>query len=120
MIGKAASILLIYLGTCFYTTASFLHLSFKHWTFWKGYMLAIPLVCIEYIFNIWGNKYANLNGLNVIQIMMLIIAFYMINIWIINVFVIKQNTIVLWRELLALLLLITSIIISSNMLTLKK
>lgn len=119
MIGKWISILLIYIGTCFYTTASFYHLKLQNWSFWKGYAIAIPLVCIEYIFNIWGNKYANLNGLNVVQIMMLIIAFYMINIWIINVFVLKQNTVVLWRELLALLLLISAIVISSNMITFK-
>jgi hypothetical protein len=119
MIGKLVSILLIYIGTCFYTTASFYHLKLKDWSFWKGYAIAIPLVCIEYVFNIWGNKYANLNGLNVVQIMMLIIAFYMINIWIINVFVLKQKTIVLWRELLALVLLLSAIVISSNMITFK-
>ena len=60
-----------------------------------------------------------MNGINVIQIMMLIIAFYMINIWIINIFVIKQNTVVLWRKLLALILLISSVVISSNMLSFK-
>jgi hypothetical protein len=115
MIGKLFSIFLIYCGTCFYTLASFYHLSFKEWSFTKSYLFALPLVAIEYVFNIYGNKYANMNGINVIQIMMLIIGFYMINIWLINIFIIKEHSIVLWRELLALLLLISAIVISSNM-----
>ena len=120
MINKALSILLIYIGTCFYTMASFYHLKMKNWSFVHAYIIAIPLVCIEYIFNLYGNKYANLNGLNIIQIMMLIIAFYMINIWVINVFIIKENSVVLWRELLALMLLISAIVISSNMISFKQ
>lgn len=86
--------------------SSFYHLNLKEWSFWKGYMIAIPLVCIEYIFNICGNRHANLNGLNVIQIMMLIIAFDMINIWLLNVCVLK-NDVNMWREVISLLFLIT-------------
>jgi hypothetical protein len=112
--GKILSILLIYCGTWFYTIASFYHLSFQKWSFWKSYLLALPLVSIEYIFNIFGNKYASLSGINIIQIQMIIIAFYMMNVWMINLFVIQENTIVLWRELLAFIFLISSIVISSN------
>lgn len=117
MISKFMSIFLIYIASCFYTFASFYHLKFKNWTFWKAYMIAIPLVCIEYVFNIFGNKYASLNGINVIQIMMLIIAFDLINIWLLNIFVLKNTTIVIWREVLALALLIVAMAISSNMLS---
>jgi uncharacterized protein (DUF486 family) len=119
MISKATSILLIYIASCFYTFASFYHLKLKNWTFWKAYLIAIPVVCIEYVFNILGNKYATVNGINVIQIMMLIIGFDMINIWLINIFVLKQKTIVMWREASALLLLIGAIAISSNTLSIK-
>jgi len=118
--GKALAVALIYAGTCFYTAASFYHLKLKHWTFWRGYALAIPLVCVEYVFNIWGNKLATLHGLNVVQIMMLIISFYMVNIWVLNVFVLKQRQtqVVAWREALALALLVGAIAVSSNMLAL--
>ena len=117
MIGKVLSIVILYIGTCFYTTASFYHLRLNHWNFWSGYAMAIPLVCIEYIFNIWGTKRANMNGLNVVQIMIMIIAFYMLNIWLMNVFVLRQ-TVVAWREAMAMILLCGSVAVSSNMVSL--
>jgi len=118
MIGKLVSIFLIYIGTWFYTVASFYHLKMKHWTFWKAYLLAIPLVLFEYVFNIFGNKYANANGLAPMQIMTCIIGFYMLNIWIFNLFILKQKNVVVWREILAVLLLVGAILISTNVLTL--
>ena len=90
----------------------------EDWTFWRGYAIAIPLVCVEYVFNIWGNKMANLHGMNVVQIMMLIISSYMVNIWLMNVLVLKQGGVVFWREAVALALLVGAIAVSSNMLTL--
>ncbi len=116
MLSKPVSILFIYIASCLYTFASFYHLRLKNWTFWRGYMIAMPLVFIEYIFNIYGNKFANMNGLNVIQIMMLIIAFDIMNIWLINIFIL-QNKIVMWRELLSLLFLGGAIALSSNMIS---
>lgn len=104
------AIFLIYIGTCFYTAASFLHLKFKKWTFWRGYLLAIPLVLIEYIFNIYGTKLAVLKGISVQQIMILIFCFYLLNIQILNWLVLQNKAkIELWRELLALILVIAAI-----------
>lgn len=57
---------------------------------------------------------ATLNGLNVFQIQMLILAFYMFNIWIINMFILKQKNINLWRESISLFFLLISMLISSN------
>ena len=115
MLPKWVAIVFIYLASCVYTLASFYHLSLKSWSFWRAYVIAIPLVCIEYVFNVWGNKHANLNGLNVIQIMMLIIAFDLINIWLINIFLLK-NKVIVWREMSSLLFLCIAIALSSNML----
>ena len=114
---KYFALLLIYIGTWFYTFASFYHLKLKQWTFSKAYLIAIPLVLLEYIFNLIGNKHATLGGLNAIQIMTCIIGFYMLNIWIFNMFVLKQKNVNVFREGFAILLLIGAIAISSNMLS---
>ena len=104
------AIFLIYIGTCFYTAASFLHLKLKNWTFWHGYLLAIPLILIEYIFNIYGTKLAILKGFSVQQIMILIICFYLFNIQILNWLFLKNKAqIELWREILALILILSAI-----------
>lgn len=115
---KWLAILLIYLGTCCYTMASFYHLSFKtNWSFWKAYLIAMIFVSIEYVFNIIGNKHAN-QYMNVIQIMILILAFYLINIYLMNVFVLK-NRVNLIRESISMLLIVLAILISTNFLEIK-
>lgn len=110
---KWLAILFIYLGSCCYTIASFYHLSFgKNWTFIKAYLLALTFVCIEYVFNVIGNKNAN-KYITVFQIMILIIAFDLINLYIINAFILK-NKIDYVRDGFSLLLITIAILISSN------
>ena len=111
---KWIAILLIYLGSCCYTIASFYHLSFgEDWTFLKAYMLGIILVSIEYIFNILGNKNAN-KHITVFQIMILIIAFDLINLYLLNAFILK-NKIDYFRDGISLVLIFIAIIISTNL-----
>jgi uncharacterized protein (DUF486 family) len=106
--------ILIYIGTIFYTMAAFYHLSFKEWTIKKAMMTAIPLVLIEYIFLLTGNKKAldELN-LNPIQILIVTITFYFINIWLLNYFIIKKE-INLKREIIAFALIASGFAISQN------
>jgi len=100
-------LLFIYLGTLFYSLAAYLHLSIYHnWTFMKAFLIAIPLVILEYQFSLRGNRYANTElKLNAVQILIITIAFYFINVWIINHFILK-NSVVWWRECLAFLFII--------------
>lgn len=106
------AILLIYLGSVCYTMASFYHLSFREWSFWKAYFLAVAFVVVEYVFNVLGNKYANVR-LTVFQIMLLIIAFDLINLYLLNLFVL-QNHLDWMRDGLSLLLIFGGIALSSK------
>ena len=111
---KWLAILLIYLGSVCYTVASFYHLSFgKQWTFFRAYLLALMFVSIEYIFNVYGNKGAA-DHITVFQIMILIIAFDLINLYVINALLIKHK-IDYMRDGISILLIIAAILISSNL-----
>jgi len=113
---KFLALFIIYIGTWFYTFASFYHLKFKTWSFTYAYILAIPLVLCEYVFNIWGNKLANVVGLGPMQIMVCIIAFYLLNIWIFNLVILKKG---LGggggKEILAICCIGGAVALSSNM-----
>jgi hypothetical protein len=113
-LGKISSILFIYIGTIFYALAAFYHLSFKEWTFTKAFIVAIPLVIIEYIFSLNGNRQLNeAHKINPLTIMIITMCFYFINIWLLNFFIIK-NKINILRELIAFILIILAFLISTN------
>jgi uncharacterized protein (DUF486 family) len=106
--------ILIYIGTLFYTLAAYYHLSFKNWTFKKAMMTAIPLVLIEYCFVLPGNHLASSDlDLNPIQILIITITFYFINLWLLNYFIIKKE-INLKREIFAFVLIVSGFLISQN------
>lgn len=109
---KALAALLIYCGSALYTLASFLHISFRSWTFWAAYRVAIPLVCVEYVFNVHGNKRAVDAGMSVFNVMTLIIVFDLLNLWLLNVFVLKQRIQHPLREVAALAMLGCAIALS--------
>lgn len=104
---------LIFIGCVLYTIASFYHLKFRHWDFFKVFLLALPLVFVEYQFSIRGNYYASeIIGLNALQITIITMCFCFACSWLLNVFVLKRE-VVLWREILAAVLLISSVLISN-------
>lgn len=105
---------LIYVGTIFYTLASYYHLSIKDWTFIKAFTMAIPLVAIEYIFSLYGNRYANsVLNFNALQILLITITFYFINAWLLNYFIIK-NKVNPTREIISFILILLAFYISNN------
>lgn len=112
---KAATIACIYVGTVFYTLAAYLHLKLGNsWTIFKALGLAIPLVLIEYQFSLRGNHAANqIHNLNVLQILIITLSFYFINLWILNVLVL-HNPVVWWRELVCFLLIIAAFWLSTS------
>lgn len=106
--------ILIYIGTIFYTMAAYYHLSFKNWTFQKAMMTAIPFVLIEYCFTLPGNHSASEElKLNPIQILIVTITFYFINLWLMNYFIIKKE-INIKREIVAFVLIASGFLISQN------
>ena len=111
---KWQAILLIYLGSCFYTIASFYHLSFgERWRFWRAYALGMLFVSVEYVFNVLGNKGAN-RHITVFQIMLLIVAFDLVNLYLLNAVLLK-NRIRPARDGISLLLICAAVAISSDM-----
>ena len=111
---KLKSILFIYIGTIFYVMASYFHLSFKDWNFKKAFIVAIPLVGIEYFFSLQGNKHLNEENINPISIVLITMCFYFINTWILNFFVIK-NELNFGKEILSFILIIFAFMLSSNL-----
>lgn len=115
MNNKIKILSLIYIGTIFYTLASFYHLKLKKsWTFMKALSIAIPLVFIEYNFSLRGNydAYTKLN-LSSIDILLITMIFYFINGWLLNYFVLK-NKVNIIREIIAFILILIAFRISTN------
>ena len=74
----------------------------------------MPLVIIEYIFSLNGNKKANETlQFNPLQILIITMSFYFINIWLLNYFIIK-NKINVVREIISFILIISAFSISNN------
>jgi hypothetical protein len=116
---KWQAILLIYLGSVCYTIASFYHLSFgEKWSFWRAYLLALFFVSIEYVFNVIGNKNAN-RFISVFQIMLLIIAFDLVNLYLLNVFILKNHVDIV-RDGLSLVLIAGAVALSYGTLSPQK
>jgi len=98
---------LIYVGTIFYTLAAYYHLTFGNkWRFIDAFLVAIPLVVIEYTFSLPGNHYANLIlKLSAQNILTITVCFYFINLWLLNYFVLKHKVNMI-REIVAFILII--------------
>jgi uncharacterized protein (DUF486 family) len=104
---------LVYMGTVFYTLAAYYHLSLRNWTWTRAAIVAIPLVLIEYMFSLRGNRYLNESGFNPLRILLITMCFYFINLWLLNYFVIG-NQVVVWREITGFLLILTAFYVSTN------
>lgn len=113
---KPLMFLFIYLGTVCYVTASYFHLKLEKWTFLTAFLIALPIVCIEYQFSLRANRIAmHTHGFNPVQILLITLCFYFINIWLLNYFVIKNQKVVLWREVLCFTLILAAFWVSTNM-----
>jgi len=74
----------------------------------------MPLVVIEYIFTLNGNKKANeILKFNPLQILLITMSFYFINIWLLNYFIIK-NKINPIREIISFIFILGAFSISNN------
>lgn len=112
-LGSVGAYALIYVGTIFYTIASYLHLKVKPWRFMIAYIIALSCVIIEYQFSLRGNHLAaSVLKINPVQIFIVTTCFCFVNVMILNFFVLKYP-IKLWRELLSLALVIGAIIVSN-------
>ncbi len=88
---KWIAIIFLYIASVCYITASFYHLSLGvKWTFIKAFLISITFVILEYVFGIPGNKWAN-EFLSVFDLMILIIVFDLINLFILNFFILKNK-----------------------------
>lgn len=108
-------IFLIYLGTVCYVFAAYYHLSMNDkWTFMKAFLIAIPFVIVEYLFSLHGNYYLhNLFDYSPIDILIITICFYFVNLWLLNFFVLKHKNINMYKEILCFILIILAFLITS-------
>jgi uncharacterized protein (DUF486 family) len=112
---RAYVILLIFIGSVSYTVAAYYHLRIENWTFLKAFAIALPLILIEYQFSIRGNHHAHESlRMNAVQITLLTMAFYFINAWVLNKFILKKHAIVWWRELGVLGILVAAVLLSAT------
>lgn len=107
--------LLVYFGTVCYVIAAYYHLTLnKNWTFLKAFMIAIPIVMIEYCFALNGNYYLHSElKLSAMDILIMTICFYFINLWLLNYFVIKNKVKSVYKELFCFILIISAFLLTS-------
>ncbi len=111
---KTKYIIYIYIGTVFYTIASYYHLSLKEWNLKKAYMIAIPIVLIEYFFSLQANRKLNeVFKISPVSIVLITMCFYFVNTWLLNLFITK-NKITVWREILSFILIFSAYYITTN------
>lgn len=104
--------LLIYVASWCYVIAQYYHLNLSHWTFAKALLIAMPLVFVEYCFSLNGNKLLS-QSMGPTQILIMTVGFYVLNIMILNAFVFKHGINPV-RDIVALLLIVSAVIVSSN------
>ena len=107
--------LLVYLGTVCYVIAAYYHLSLHtHWTFLKAFMIAIPIVMAEYCFSLNGNYYLHSQlKLSAMDILIMTICFYFVNLWLLNYFVLKNKVKNVYKELFCFILIISAFLLTS-------
>lgn len=116
MIASYVGILfLIYLGSLCYVLASYYHLKLKdNWKFLTALSIAIPLILIEYTFSLHGNHYAHTYlRLTALDILIITICFYFVNLWLLNRFVLGHKGHKVWAEVLAFCLIIVAFLITN-------
>jgi hypothetical protein len=109
---KVLPFVLIYFASWCYVLAQYYHLTLSNWTFITAMAIALPLVIVEYSFALHGNKLASASA-SPFQILLVTVCFYIINIIILNIFVLKTGFSPV-RDVSAILLLIAAILISTN------
>lgn len=110
-----AAILFIYLGSLCYVSAAYYHLSLnERWSFYRALLIALPLVIIEYCFALPGNYALNTyHGFDPNKILIMTMIFYFINLWLLNVVVLKKQVENAYIEGTALLLVLAAFYITS-------
>ena len=83
----------------FYALAAYYYLAIPNWSFLTAFLVALPLILIEYHFSLRGNHimYDRIQW-NATQVAVVSLVFYFINTWIMNKFIFKRKF-VLWREI---------------------
>ena len=109
---KVFAVSLIYLASWCYVIAAFYHLKLQNWTFLKAMAIAVPAVLVEYTLSLNGNRLANIS-MSPVQILILTVGFYVLNIILLNLFVLKGQFSPA-RDLLAVSLVFAAIVISTN------
>ena len=106
---------LIYIGTVLYVIASYYHLSLReNWYFSKAYLIAIPLVMIEYLFSLNGNHYMHyILDYSPIDILIITVCFYFVNLWILNYFVLKHKSHNIYMEFFCFVLVLTAFLLTT-------
>jgi len=82
----------MFIGGWLYVIGSYAHLAFDDWSFWKAYLIAMPLVAIEYQFSLRGNKWANVEGIRPINILLITLCMYFIAMYGVNKFWLKGES----------------------------
>ncbi len=105
-------IALIYMGSVFYTFASFGHFKLEKWTFSKALMIAVVAVLLEYQFTLRANYFANSRlKLTNLQIVLIIMCCDFVNSLLLNRFYLKDK-IVWWRDLIAFAMVVGAFCLS--------
>lgn len=109
------SILMIYVGTVLYVLASYFHLKMEDkWLFWKAYFMAIPVIMIEYFFSLHGNHYLYFFfDYSPVDILIVTICFYFVNIWLLNYFVLKHPVSNIYKEFFCFGLILTAFVFTT-------
>lgn len=106
---------LIYIGSLCYVLTAYYHLRLKNdWNFLTALAIALPLVLVEYSFSLHGNHFANTYlDLTALDILIITMVFYFINLWLLNFFVLGHNPHHKYTEYLAFAFIIAAFLITT-------
>ena len=86
----------------------------ERWSFYRALLIALPLVIIEYCLYLPGNYALNTyHGVEPTQIMIMTVIFYFVNLWRMNVVILKTKVKNAYIEGVALMLVLAAFYITS-------
>lgn len=112
---KIGILSLIYCASVCYVIAAYYHLKMNdNWSFLSALCVALPIVVIEYVFSLHGNFFAHKYlGWSSIQILVITISFYFVNLWILNRFILGKVNKSVFREIIAFILVLCAFMITT-------
>lgn len=108
-------LLFLFLGSIFYVFAQYGHLILGEWSIMKAFMVALPMVFIEYQFVLRGTHAAREEGYSAINTLLLVMIFNFINVYAFGKIALGDS--IEWKDLISFTMVLGAFALSYKPMT---